>query len=205
MSVKKGISAISDEVVSDAQRQAEATILSAEKQAKEMLHSAKLEADQKYRDLVDNAKAKAEAERRKISSVTEVEMRNRLLATKEELVNAVFEAAITQFRDFVETDQYKTYLLRLIGDIAKKMGKRDLVVEVNSVDALWLTKDKLQSLAYELQIELDIVKSKEPFIGGFIMQTRDGKIIYNSTLDSRLEELKPTLRVKIAKILFGEE
>jgi vacuolar-type H+-ATPase subunit E/Vma4 len=51
---------------------------------------------------------------------------------------------------------------------------------------------------------LKLVKSNEHFIGGCIIQTVDGKMIYNSTLDTRLQELKPTLRVEVAKILFGE-
>lgn len=204
MSIKNGISAISDEVVGDAQKEAEATILSAEKEAKETLQSAKREADEKYRELVGHAKVKAETERRKIYSITEVEMRNRLLTAKEQLVDAAFERAIAKFKNFVETDEYKAYLLKLIADIAKRIGRNNLIVEVNAIDASWLTEEKLKSVAKELQIDFKLVKSNERFIGGCIIQTGDGKIIYNSTLDTRLEELKPTLRVEVAKILFGE-
>jgi V/A-type H+/Na+-transporting ATPase subunit E len=204
MSIKNGISAISDEVVGDAQREAEAAILAAEKEAKEALQTAKREADEKYRELVGHAKAKAESERRKIASVTEVEMRNRLLASKEELVDAAFEKAIAKFRSFVETDEYKIYLVKLIEEVARKIGQKDLVVEVKAADASWLTQETLKSLSEKLHAELKLVKSNEQFIGGCIIQTGDGKIIYNSTIDTMLDELKPTLRVEVAKILFGE-
>jgi len=204
MSIKNGISAISDEVVSDAQKEAEATILAAEKEAKETLHTAKREADEKYRELVGHAKAKAESERRKIASVTEVEMRNRLLASKEELVDSAFGQAVAKFRSFIETDEYKTYLVKLIEEVAQKVGQKDLLVEVNAADASWLTLETLKPLSEKLHAELKLAKSNEHFIGGCIIQTADGKIIYNSTIDTKLEELKPILRVEVAKILFGE-
>jgi V/A-type H+/Na+-transporting ATPase subunit E len=204
MSVKNGISAISSEVVGDAQKEAETKILDAEKDAKETLQTAKREADKKYQELVGHAKVKAESERRKIASVTEVEMRNRILAAKEEFVDAAFEKAVAEFKTFVETKEYHTYLIKLIEDTAQKIGQKSLVVEVNSADASWLTEERLKPLSKKLHAEIKLAKSNEQFIGGCIIQTGDGKIIYNSTIDTMLEELKPTLRVEVAKILFGE-
>jgi len=204
MSVKNGISAISGEVVGDAQKEAEAKILAAEKDAKEILQTAKREADIKYRELVGHAKAKAESERRKIASVTEVEMRNRILVAKEELVDTAFEKAVAKFKTFVETEEYHTYLIKIVEDTAQKIGQKDLIVEVNSADASWLTEETLKPLSKKLLAELKLAKSNEQFIGGCIIQTGDGKIIYNSTIDTMLEELKPKLRVEVAKILFGE-
>ena len=204
MSVKNGISAISSEVVGDVQKEAEAIILASETEAKETLKTAKHEADQKYREIINQAKHKAEAERRKIASVTEVEMRNRLLQTKEDLVDVAFEKALAKFKEFVETEEYRDYLVKLIEEVSKKISQKELDVQVNAKDATWLTQEKLNPLAKRLHTELKLVKATEQFIGGCIVQTADGKIIYNSTIDARLEELKPTLRVEVAKILFGE-
>jgi V/A-type H+/Na+-transporting ATPase subunit E len=204
MSIKNGISAISDEVVGDAQKMAEATISDAEKEAKETLQTAKREADEKYRAFVDRAKVQAESEGRKIASVTEVEMRNCLLASKEELVVATFEQAFAKLRNFAETEEYQTYLVKNIEEVALKIGQKDLIIEVNDADASWLTQEILKPLSDKLHAKLKLTKSNQPFIGGCIIQTGDGKIIYNSTLDTRLDELKPMLRVEVAKILFGE-
>ena len=112
MSIKNGLSAIANEVLGDVQKEAEAIILAAENQAKETLKAAKEQANQNYRAIISQAKAKAEAEKRKIASVTEVEMRNRLLQTKEDLVDAAFEKALGKLQNFVETEEYHTYLLK---------------------------------------------------------------------------------------------
>ena len=55
---------------------------------------------------MNQATAKAEAEKRKIASVTEVEMRNRLLQTKEDLVDTAFDKAVLKLKNFVKTEEY---------------------------------------------------------------------------------------------------
>jgi V/A-type H+-transporting ATPase subunit E len=204
MIVKNGISAIANDVVGDVQKEAEATILVSENDAKTTLKAAKEQADQIYRDIISQAKANADAEKRKIASVTEVEMRNRLLQTKETLVDVAFEKALVELKKFVETKNYNDYLLKLIQDAAKKIGQKELVVQVNAKDRDLLTPEVLKHLSKKLHCELKLSDKTEDYIGGCIIQTEDGKIIYDVTIDNRLQELKPVLRVEIAKMLFGE-
>jgi len=204
MSVKNGISAIANDVVGDVQKEAEAVILAAENEAKATLKSAKEQADQIYHAIISQATAKAEAEKRKIASVTEVEMRNRLLQTKEDLVDVAFEKALVKLKNFVETEKYPDYLLKLIQDAAERIGQKDLVVQVNAKDKDWLTQDALKRLSKKCHCELRLSDKTEDYLGGCIIQTVDGKIIYDVTIDNRLQELKPVLRVELAKMLFGE-
>ncbi len=204
MSVKTGVSAIANEVIGDVQKEAEAKILVAENQAKEILRVAKEHANQTYRAMIDEAKEKAEAEKRKIESIAEVEIRNRLLQTKEELVDLAFEKALIKLKNFVKTEEYQTYLLKLIEEIAKKMDQKVLVVEVNAKDKGWLKPDMLKHSSKKLNVEFKISKQTQGYIGGCKIQTEDGKMVYDATLDNRLEELKPELRAEIAKKLFGE-
>ena len=95
--------------------------------------------------------------------------------------------------------------LKLIENAAERIGKKNLVVQVNAKDKDWLTQDMLKRLSKKLHCELRLSEKTEDYIGGCIIQTEDGKIIYDVTIDNRLQELKPVLRVEIAKILFGEE
>jgi V/A-type H+-transporting ATPase subunit E len=205
VSIKDGLSAITSEVLDDVQKEAEAIILAAENEAKETLKAAKEQADQKYQTIINQAKTKAETERRKITSVTEVEMRNRLLQTKEDLVDNAFEKALVKLQDFVKTEEYHEHLLKLIEEVAKRIDSKNLMVQVNAEDKTWLTQNMLNRLSKKPRRELKLSDENEDFIGGCKIQTVDGKITYDSTIDNRLQELKPTLRVEAAKILFGKE
>ena len=204
MTIKNGLSAIAKDVLGDVQKEAETAILVAEGEAKATLKAAKEQADHSYRAKITQAKLKAEAEKRKIVSVTEVEMRNRLLQTKEDLVDAAFEKAFSKLENFVETDDYRDYLFKIIQSAAKRIGQKDLAIQVNAKDKDWLTPDVLKSLSKKLHCELKLSEKTGNYLGGCIIQTGDGKIILDVTLDNRLQELKPVLRVELAKILFGE-
>jgi V/A-type H+-transporting ATPase subunit E len=205
LNVKTGVSEITNEVIGDIQKEAEAIIATAENQAKEILRVAKKQADQTYHAILDEAAEKAAAEKRKIESIAEVEIRNRLLQTKEDLVDLAFKKAIVKLENFVTTEEYRTYLLKLVEEIAKEMDQTVLIIEVNAKDIGWLKPEMLKPTAKKLNIELKISKETQNYIGGCKIQTEDGKKVYDATLDNRLEVLKPQLRVEIAKKLFGEK
>lgn len=205
MSVKSGVTAIANELIGDVQKEAEAIIAAAENEAKETLRLAKEKADQNYHSILSEANEKAEAEKRKIASTTEVELRNRLLQTKEELVDEAFEKATAKLKIYVETNEYETYLLKLIENIANKMEQKFLLIEVNERDKTYLTADVLKKISKKTKTELKFSEQTSNCIGGCKVQTEDGKIVYDCTLDNRIKELKPDLRAQIAKSLFGEK
>jgi len=204
MDVKDGLVAIASEVLGDVQKEVEALILAAEQEAKKTLKEAKAQADQDYLTIVGQAKVKAEAEQRRIDSLTEVEIRNMLLHSKEELVDQAFETALGKLRDFVETPKYHDYLLKLIEQAAQRIDSKNIILQVNTEDKKWLTQEPLQSLSKKLRLDIKLSDENQMCIGGCKIQTEDGKITYDSTIDSRLQELKLTLRAEVARILFGE-
>jgi len=204
MSIKTGILAITNEVIGDVEKEAQAVILAAENAAKESLKTAKEHADQTYSAIINQATAKAETEKRKIASVTEVDIRNHLLQTKEDLVDVAFENALEKIKEFVQTEEYRDYLLKLIENIAKRIDKKTLTVHVNVKDKGWLTQEMLNRLGKKTHYELELSDQTEECIGGCKLQTEDAKILYDGTIDNRLQELKAVLRVEGAKTLFGE-
>jgi V/A-type H+-transporting ATPase subunit E len=205
VSIKDGLLAITSEVLEDVQKEAQAIISIAENEAKETLKKAKEQAYQNYQTIMNQAKTKAESERRKIASVAEVEMRNCLLQTKEDLVDAAFLKALDKLKEFTATKEYHDYLLRLIEQASKLIDRGNLVVQVNAREKAWLTQDVLTRLSEKLHCELTLSGQTEEFIGGCKILTVDSKITYDGTIDNRLQELRPTLRVEVARILFGKE
>ncbi len=205
MSIKDGLLAITNEVLEDVQKEAQAIILKAENEAKQILKAAKEEADQNYQGIIMRAKSKTENERQRIASLMEVESRNRLLLTKEELVEIAFEKTTAKLAKFTKTKEYNDYLLNLIEQAAKQMNGKNLFIKVNSKDKTLLKKTALKSLSKKLDCRLTLSDKCGEFIGGCKIETEDGKITSDNTIDNRLKELKPALRVEVAKMLFGKE
>ncbi len=42
-----------------------------------------------------------------------------------------FERLLAQLKNFVETDDYHDYLLKIIQNAAKRIGQKDLIIQVN--------------------------------------------------------------------------
>ena len=205
MSIKEGLSAIANEVLADVQKEAEALILTAQNDAKEALKAAKQQADKNYQSILNRASVRAEAEKRRIASITEVEMRNYLLQAKEELVDIAFAKALVRLKEFAESEDYHRYLLKLLREVVKGLNQESLLIQINAKDKAWLTQEELDILSKKLNCELKILGETGDFIGGFKTQSVDGKLVYDSTLDNKFNELKPQLRVELARIMFKEE
>ena len=187
------------------QKEAQAIILKAENEAKQILTTAKEHADQNYQMIISQVKGKAENEQKRSVSLTEVEIRNSLLQTKEELVDAAFEKAMTKLEQFTSTKEYNDYLLTLIEQAAKQINSKNLLVQVNAKDKTLLKKTALNALSKKLNCNLTFSDKNEEFIGGCKIETEDAKITYDNTIDNRIREIKPALRVEVAKKLFEEE
>ncbi|MGA3111249.1 MAG: V-type ATP synthase subunit E [Candidatus Bathyarchaeia archaeon] len=204
MTVKEGLSAIANEVLADAQKEANAIVLNAENDAKEALRKAKQQADKNAQTILTKAASRAEAEKRRIASVTEIDMRNILLQAKEDLVDAAFEKVLVKLKEFAASQKYQRYLLKSIQQATQGLSQESLVLKVNAKDKAWLTQE-LDRLSKKLSCELRLSDEKCDIIGGFKAQTADGKLTFDGTIDNRLNELKPQLRMELAKIMFKEE
>lgn len=205
MNVKDGLVAIAVEVLGDVQKEAEALIIAAEDEAKKTLKISREQADHNYLSIVNKSQVEAEAERKKINSLTDVEVRNILLQTKEKIVDQAFQIAIEKLKAFTETDEYYTFLTEQIKKAASKIGSKDLTIQVNYKDKKWLANGNLKNLSQKLAINLTLLDQTPNYIGGYKIQTTDGSITYDGTLDNRLAELKIALRSEIANLLFVEE
>lgn len=203
LDAKNGVTAIADEVIGAAQKEAEAVISAAENVSNETLHKAKEQADKIRQETFNQVNARIESEKRKIASVTEVDIRNRLLQTKEDLVDVAFEKAFVKIKDFVSTEDYHDYFLKLIADAAKTLGQKNLVLHVNAKDYDWIKQITLKDLSSKLHLDLKLSDKTEDYIGSCKIRTADDKVIFDATLDNKLQELKPFLRVEVAKKLFG--
>jgi V/A-type H+-transporting ATPase subunit E len=203
--IKKGLTALATEILEDVRKEAEEAISEAEKDGKDVLLTAKDEANRQYATITNKAKTEAEAESRKIESLTNVEVRNRLLQKKEDLVNAAFDKALQQLSAFVETQEYVDYLLGLIKETAIELNSKELILHLNARDREKVKRNDLARLSEELGVKLKLAEKEENFMGGCRLQTTDKRMICDNTIENRLQQLKPSLRMEVAKILFGKE
>jgi V/A-type H+/Na+-transporting ATPase subunit E len=203
--IKEGLKGIANEVLADVQKEAEVLVNKAKEESKETLRIAKDESDKIYALVMAEAVAKASFEMKKIDTKADVDARNQILVAKDALMQSIFEKAQSRLNQVVNEDKYKKFLLKSIEESAKKIGSEKLIVMINSRDKLWLTQKNIDIISKRLRVDLALADKTIPSMGGCKIQTIDGKIIYDNTFENRLEQLKPSLRPELAKILFQKE
>jgi V/A-type H+-transporting ATPase subunit E len=204
MNVKEGIVVIASEVLEDVQKEAESLIANAEREAIKTLEKSKELADQAYLSIIKKAEATAQSEEKRIASLGDIEVRNKLLQTKEELVDKAIQKAIEKLEAFTKTDQYYNFLQKQIERVASGMNSKKLRIQVNGKDKMWLSIKKLEELSKKLGVELAIIEESPEFIGGCKIKTPDNNITYDGTIDNKIAELRLNLRSQIANMLFTE-
>ena len=90
-----------------------------------------------------------------------------------------------------------------IEQAVKEFGSNQPVVYLNLKDLKLIKNKKFNQLAKKLRINFAAETLNN--LGGFIIETPDGKLSHNSTFENRLLAIKSDLRNEIAKILFQME
>jgi V/A-type H+-transporting ATPase subunit E len=203
--IEEGLASIANEILDDVKKESKKIIRDAETKAAEILRDAKTEAESRRLGLLTNANKKSELEQKKMQSLAQIEIRNIQLHVKENYINDVFDKVLTRLKQFVESDSYLSCLLTLIEEAVKKIDSEQAVVYVNSKDQKLLISSLLDELSKKLKKNLILANEPVNCLGGCVVKTPDGKLSHDNTFEKRLHVLRPTLRIKIAKMLFQEE
>jgi V/A-type H+-transporting ATPase subunit E len=201
--IKEGLSAIAGEVLADAQKEAQTIIAQAKANAKQTLQKGKQEADRTYDTLIEVSTAQTDMEVRRMQSLTDVEARNLLLQVKETMIEAAYRTALEQMRLFTQTELYHNYLLKSVQEAAEKVESKQVTIQVNASDKTWL-KTKTKELSEKLGVDLTLSRETGQWMGGCKAQSQDQTRIYDNTIETRLQQLWPELRIEVAKLLFTE-
>ncbi|MGP3667830.1 MAG: V-type ATP synthase subunit E [Candidatus Bathyarchaeota archaeon] len=197
------ISKISEEIIAEAQAEAQKRIEEAKKEAEEIVNKAKAEAENEAEKIKVRVVEEARfIEARKLSEARR-QFSLKILEEKNKLIEEAFNEALNRLKKIVETELYTQSLSKLIETIAPQLGETNLKISLNHRDLKH--KDAILRML-NLPANIKITFDNHPInsIGGFILSTLDGRIRINETLEERAKAVKTAMRRDIAKLLFGE-
>ena len=197
------MTSITKEILEDAEKEAEKTILRAEAEAERILERAKEEAERRYDAIIRDGKERIRVKERQMLSLFDLESKNRMLRAKEEIISEIFNEALKRLQRYTQTEDYVNCLFRLILEASGQIHSDTLMIRLNERDSKILTEEKLNEFSRKMGIKLIKSKDAADSIGGVIVMTPDGRIVIDNTFENRLRLLRDSLRVRVAEILFG--
>ncbi|MEM4290929.1 MAG: V-type ATP synthase subunit E [Candidatus Caldarchaeum sp.] len=189
------------EVVQEALQNAEKMLDEAEREAEKVLERAAVDVSRELASLREAGQAVREASRQRIISTAEIKAKNMAIAAVEEEVSKIFDSVFHKLARMASEDSFEPELKKLLDEAVELVG-REMTVYSNEKGV-----EMLKRIMSKHQYKLPVHVSENPIntVGGVLAKSADGQVVYDNTLEARLERLKPLLRNEIAKMILRKD
>lgn len=179
-------------------RQTEEEILSgmesAAGQSSQALDDAIPALEQEYEKIIADGRKEADKISRQIVGSADLEVRNRQLLALEDAVDGVFTRALEEVAAADRNGaDYAALLRSLLAEAVLVLGSSDVVVHASAQD-----RDAVQGILSSDYAGAELAPEPLGCMGGVRIQSKDGAMTFDNTLDARIERLKPLIRKGIA-------
>jgi V/A-type H+/Na+-transporting ATPase subunit E len=191
-----------DKVLAQKQEEFMTQIDSAYQEAASNLESSKGSLRSEYEKIIQGSKKQAENLKRQILGSKRLESRNQELLLIEMAVNDYFDKARERFRELPRDKEYKSMINEMIDDCISAIGTEEIIIESNEKDSKMFSEIISKK---SKKVKLSLSEKPINVIGGLRAMSADGSLTYDSTLELRMERLKPLIRKEIVQTLRGDK
>ena len=192
MGVDSALERTVEKILQNTEQQILASLDEAFKASQSTLSSSNSSLEQEYAKIISEGKKEAEKLEKQIIGNADLESRNKQLLLVEESIEKVFAKAIKKIQDADRNNDYAKLVSSMLQESIDAIGTSNVVIQTNSKD-----KPVVESLLSKFkgaELSSDLIDC----LGGIRVQSKDGTMKFDNTIDARLERLKPLIRKDIA-------
>jgi vacuolar-type H+-ATPase subunit E/Vma4 len=197
------IELLTQAVMSEARADADQLLAEARSKAESIRRQAEEQAAAERKALFERAAQDADRIRRQATATAEIKARMLQLEHREKMLADVFDAARKQLPGVQRWKEYEEIVNQLLREGLIKLGTGTANIHADEHSGRLLTKKKLDLIGKELNMKLSLKKPLSKGTG-ILVETTDGRMHYDNTLETRMELMQSTLRSPVYKILMGE-
>jgi len=196
MSLQKVIEETVSEALADYSRAIDEALSETLDRLRQLRSQITLQASQE----LERVKREAEAHRLRLSSQAELEAKRLYLTVIDEAVKKVLDAAVDKLRRERGGKRYHEAMRRLLLEALDAVGGEVFKVWSSEED-LKLVNEIAKEAASERNAKITVVKQPIKCIGGVKVSNGDESVIFDNTIDARLEKLSQAIRSEIVSLL----
>ena len=148
--------------------------------------------EDEYDKIVADGRKEADKLEKQIIGGSDIEARNKQLLALEDAVSRVFTKALDQISNSDRNGDYANLIKSLLDESTQVLGTSEVTVFTNSKD-----RDVVQSTLSSFPGS-ELSSETIDCLGGVKIQSKDGSMKFDNTIDARIERLKPLIRKEIA-------
>jgi V/A-type H+-transporting ATPase subunit E len=202
-SVEESIEALSRAMLSEAKAEAEVIKADAQAKAEAIRQQAQTQAAAERSDILDRARQDADRLHGQVIATTQMKARTTELEHREKLLQDVFATALNQLKSVEQWTDYGDTVQKLVREAVMQLGSSKVKIRADENTRKFLTDSVLASLSQELKMQLTLGDSLDNGTG-VVVETVDGHLQFDNTLETRLARLQNALRSPVYRILIGE-
>lgn len=192
MGVDSALERTVEKILQNTEQQIVSSLKEALKSSQATLANAQVSLEQEYDKILAEGKKESEKLEKQIIGNADLDSRNKQLLLVEESIEKVFEKAIAKLQSADRGSDYSKLISTLLQESIDAIGTSEIIVQTNSKD-----KSVVQSSLSKFPgatLSSDLIDC----LGGIRVQSKDGTMKFDNTIDARLDRLKPLIRKDIA-------
>ena len=200
MNNREAFDNVVSKVVNDVKSEILLSLGNSHNDALEIIKNAEQETDIKAAEILQSVDKLGDTLRSRIIGKAELKARNNSLQLIEETINKIFEASLKGLVNISSNKSYDKSMKKLLEEGLDAIGGKEFNISCNTKDV-----DLLKNISKEIQktrkINIELSSKNLNCMGGVQVMNSDGSVIFNNTVEVRLERFKPLLRKQISDML----
>jgi vacuolar-type H+-ATPase subunit E/Vma4 len=202
--LEENIETLSQRMIQDANAAASKILAEANARAAEIRQGGQAQAEAERKAILDRARQERERLRSQAVANAQLKARNDQLEHSEQLLDDVFIDAREKISTVQHWNNYDEIAIFLLKDALTHLREYPVKVRVDATIKKMISEDQLATIARDLQVTVEAYSEFSQGTG-VIVETVDGHLNYDNTLENRLSRMQSALRAPVFHILMGEQ
>ncbi|MDX9786935.1 MAG: V-type ATP synthase subunit E family protein [Desulfobacterales bacterium] len=190
-------------ITEEGRKQSEKLLEQARLQADNTLRDAALHADRQYQEARLSGKSRAVAEAASLVDTAELAARRRVMIFHRQMLQEVMDALTERLKQFRNQPAYESFLISAAREAIEHLPGREVIIEAAEPDAEVIRR-RLDELAHACSAAITI-RDSNAVNGGVRVFTADQKVMFDNSLDARLNRVKDEIRQEIWRTIVGTQ
>jgi V/A-type H+/Na+-transporting ATPase subunit E len=203
MSSDENIETLSRAILSDAQDETEQVKSEALSKADAIKQRAQAQAEAERKAILEQATQEAERLRSQALATTQLKARALELEHREKLLERVFKAVREQLPSIQQKADYDRIAIDLVREGITQLNAKNANLHADKTTQKTLMDHGLDKISGDLKASISFGTPLERGTG-VIVETAEGRLNFDNTLETRLNRLQNELRSSVYRLLVGE-
>lgn len=202
--LEESIDSLARVILREVQDEAQRIQAEASEKAEAIRNKAREQADAERREILDRARQDADRIRSQVIASAQLKARTLQLEHREKLLDRVFEAARQRLPDLQKRPDYKRITGEFLREAIVHLKAAQVQVRADAGTLKSLKEGVLDEISRDLKVQVSVQNPLDEGIG-VVVDTQDGHLHYDNTLETRLGRLQSVLRSAVHQVLMGEK